>query len=150
MTDGKVFSFMSLTLATSWTVAHQAPLSMGFPRQKYWNELLSPPDLPDPGIKPVSPALAGRLFTTEPHQESPKGMDSGGALVAKSYLTIATPQPARFLCQWDFPGKNTGVGYHFLLEGIFPTWGLNPGLPHCRQTLYPLGHQETNKNNLFL
>ena len=101
---------------------------MGFPRQKYWNELLSPPDLPDPGIKPVSPALAGRLFTTEPHQESPKGMDSGGALVAKSYLTIATPQPARFLCQWDFPGKNTGVGYHFLLEGIFPTWGLNPGI----------------------
>ena len=30
---------------------------------------------------------------------------------------------------------------HFLLQGIFPTWGLNPGLPHCRQTLYPLSHQ---------
>ena len=48
------------------------------------------PDLPDPGIKPLSPALAGRLFTTESHQESPKGMDGGGGLVAKSYLTIAT------------------------------------------------------------
>ena len=36
---------------------------------------------------------------------------------------------------WDSPGKNTGVGYHFLLQGIFTTQGLNLGLPHCRQTL---------------
>ena len=41
----------------------------------------------------------------------------------------------------DFPGKSTGVGCHFLLQGIFPTQGLNPGLPHCRQTLYHLNHQ---------
>ena len=49
-------------------VARQAPLSMGFPRQEYWSGLpCSPPgDLPDPGIEPVSPALAGRFFTTEP------------------------------------------------------------------------------------
>ena len=50
-------------------------------------------------------------------------------------------QPARLLCPWDFPGKNTGVGCHFLLQGIFPTQGSNPGLPHCRQTLYCLSHQ---------
>ena len=45
--------------STLWTVAHQAPLSMEFSRQKYWSGLscLSPGDLPDPGIKPVSPAL---------------------------------------------------------------------------------------------
>ena len=36
---------------------------------------------------------------------------------------------------WDSPGKNTGVGCHFLLQGIFPTQGSNPGLPHCRQML---------------
>ena len=42
---------------------------------------------------------------------------------------------------WDSPGKNTGVGCHFLLQGIFPTQGSNPGLPHCRQTLKPLSHQ---------
>ena len=42
---------------------------------------------------------------------------------------------------WDFPGKNTGVGCHFLLQGIFPIQGLNPGLPHCRQMLYNLSHQ---------
>ena len=45
--------------ATLWTVAHQAPLSMGFSRQEYWSGLLCPPprDLPNPGIKPGSPAL---------------------------------------------------------------------------------------------
>ena len=54
--------------ATPWTVAHQAPLSMGFPRQEYWSGLPfpTPEDLPDPGIKPVSPASAGRFFTTAP------------------------------------------------------------------------------------
>ena len=36
--------------------------------------------------------------------------------------------PARLLCPWDFPGNNTGVGCHFLLQGIFPTQGLNPHL----------------------
>ena len=50
-------------------------------------------------------------------------------------------QPASLLCPWDFPGKNTGVGYHFPLQGIFPTQGLNLGLLHCRQTLYRLSHQ---------
>ena len=39
-------------------------------------------------------------------------------------------QPSRLLCLWDFPDKNTGVGYHFLLEGIFPTQGENPCLLH--------------------
>ena len=43
----------------------------------------------------------------------------------------------RLLRQWDFPGKNTGVGCHFLLQEIFPTQGLNPGLLHCRQRLLP-------------
>ena len=41
----------------------------------------------------------------------------------------------------NFPGKTIGVGCHFLLQGIFPTWGSNPGLPHHGQTLYPLSHQ---------
>ena len=44
-------------------------------------------------------------------------------------------------CPWDFPGKNTGVGCHFLLQEIFPTPGLNLGLLHCRQTRYRLSHQ---------
>ena len=54
--------------ATPWTAAHQAPLSLGFSRQEYWSGLPSPSpeDLPDPGIDPTSPALAGGFFTTEP------------------------------------------------------------------------------------
>ena len=56
---------------TLWTVAHQAPLSMGFSRQEYWSGLpyLPPGDLPDPGIEPTFlefPALAGGFFTTVP------------------------------------------------------------------------------------
>ena len=56
---------------TPWTVAPQAPLSMGFPRQEYWSGWPFPPpgELPNPGVEPtspVSPVLAGRFFTTEP------------------------------------------------------------------------------------
>ena len=54
--------------ATPWTVAFQASLSMEFSRQESWNGLPFPPpgDLPDSGIEPISPALAGKFFTTEP------------------------------------------------------------------------------------
>ena len=54
-------------LATPSTAAHQAPLSMGFSRQEYWRGVPfpSPGDLPNPRIKPESPVLAGRFFTTE-------------------------------------------------------------------------------------
>ena len=66
----KLLSHIHL-FATPWTVARQAPLSMGFSREEYWSGLPCPPpgDLPDPGIKSMSlmsPALAGRFFTTEP------------------------------------------------------------------------------------
>ena len=44
-------------------------------------------------------------------------------------------------CPWDSPGENTGVASHFLLQGIFLTQGLNPGLPHYRQILCHLSHQ---------
>ena len=48
--------------------------------------------------------------------------------------------PARLFRPWDSPGKNTGVGCHALLQGIFPTQGSNPRFLHCRQSLYPLSH----------
>ena len=57
-------------------------------------------------------------------------------------------QPTRLLWPWDSPGKNTGVGFHFLVQGIFLTQGLNPGLPHCRQTLYRLSHQGSPRHKL--
>ena len=46
---------------------------------------------------------------------------------------------------WNSPGQNTGVGSHSLLQGIFPTQGLNPGFPHYRQILYQLSHQGSPK-----
>ena len=49
-------------------------------------------------------------------------------------------QPARFLCPWDFPGKNTRVGCHFLFQGIFLTQGLNPCLLHWQVNSLPLSH----------
>ena len=54
--------------ATPWTVAHQAPPSMGVSRQEYWSGLPfpSPGDLPDPGIEPRSPALQADTLTSEP------------------------------------------------------------------------------------
>ena len=59
---------MSNFFVTPWTIACQAPLSMGFPRQEYWNGLPfpSPGDLPHPEMEPGSPALAGGIFTFEP------------------------------------------------------------------------------------
>ena len=55
----------------------------------------------------------------------------GEVLVARSCLTLCDPKdcsPTRLLCSWDSPGRNTGVGYHALLQGIFPTQESNPGL----------------------
>ena len=76
---------------TPWTVTHQAPLSMGFSRQEYWSRLPfpSPGDLPKPGIEPRSPALQVDVLTSEP--------------------------PGK---PWDFQGNSTGVGCHFLLQGL--------------------------------
>ena len=51
----------------------------------------------------------------------------------------------RLLRPWDFPGKNTGVSCHFLLQEIFPIQGLNLGLPHCRQMLYHMSHQGSQR-----
>ena len=81
---------MSDSFATPWTVAGQAPLSMGFPRQGYWNGLPFPSagDLPNAETEPVpfaSPALSGRVFTTEqPRKSSLKiiiAVDTGTSLV---------------------------------------------------------------------
>ena len=63
---------------------------------------------------------------------------------AQSCLTLCNPincSPPGSSIRGDSPGKYTGVGCHFLLQGIFPTQGSNPVLPHCRQILYRLGKE---------
>ena len=72
--------------ATPQTVARQDPLSMGFPRQEYWSGLSCPlpGDLRNPGIEPVSPALAGGFFITKPPEKPPMHIKSHGrTLIAR-------------------------------------------------------------------
>ena len=67
--------------------------------------------------------------------------------VAQSCPTLCGPMdcsPPGSSIHGFLHGKSTGVGCHFLLQGIFPTQGSNPSLPHCRQTLYRLSHQGSN------
>ena len=72
---------------------------------------------------------------------------STAAVLSRSVLSDSLQprglQPVRLLCPWDAPGQNTRAGCHALLQGIFPTRGWNPGLPHCRRILYCLSHEGT-------
>ena len=70
--------------------------------------------------------------------------------VTSDSATPWTMQPARLLCAWDSPGKNTGVGCHSLLQGIFPTRGSNLGFLHYRQILYCLNHKGSPKYVVIL
>ena len=107
-----LFSHVQL-FVTLWTVAHQAPLSMGFSRHEYWSGLPCPPpgDLPDPGIKPTSfmfPALAGGFFTTSttwealssptnpplPHTENLNLTSLGVASPQNTQATLSPSVPA--------------------------------------------------------
>ena len=71
----------------------------------------------------------------------------GRVLLLFSHQVVSYPlqphglQPARLLCPWDSPGKNTGVGCHFLLQENFLTQGSNPGLLHCWQILHQLSYE---------
>ena len=59
-------------------------------------------------------------------------------------LQIYRQSPSRLLCPWNSPGRNAGVGSHSLLQGIFLTQGLNPGLLHCRRVLYRGSQREAH------
>ena len=92
----------------------------------------------------LSAVLTGFSISCQDCYNSPQSLPSCCGLDSESRLPLWQPcglLPTRFLCPWDFPSKGTGVGCHFLLQGIFPSQGLNPGLLHCRQTLYGLSHQ---------
>ena len=66
--------------------------------------------------------------------------------VMSKFLPLHGLKPIRLLCPWNFPGKNTGVGSHFLLQRIFPMQGSNPGLPNCRLILYSLSPRDALKD----
>ena len=103
--------------------------------------------------------IVGRLFTNWAIREAPHSyvserkkvkLLSRARLFATPWIVVCT----KLLRPWGFQGKSTRVGCHFLLQGIFPTQGSNPGLSHCRQTLYHLSHQgkvkgENQATNVF-
>ena len=115
-----------------WTTVCLVFLSMGFSRQEYWSGLPcpSPGDLSDPGIKTRSPALQADFLLSEPLSESE----------SRSVMSDSM-RPHGLYSPWNSPGQNTEVGSLSLLQGIFPTQGSNPGIPHCRQIPCRLSHQ---------
>ena len=67
------------------------------------------------------------------------------SVMSNSSATPKDCSPTWFLCPWDFPGKNTEIGCHFLLQGIFPTQGLNTPLLHWQVDSLLLSHQGSRK-----
>ena len=123
---------------TPWTVANQAPLSMGFPRQEYWSGLPFPPPggFPNPGIKPVSPTLAltDRFITTEPLG---KCFDyTTCVLVTQSCSTpwtVAHQAPVSM----EFSRQEYWSGLPSSSPGDLPDPGIKPGSPALQADSLP-------------
>ena len=125
-----------------------------------WPELQADPLLPEPGGSPYNPL--GRCISIVPPWKSKVSLspmlpeDCWGSLAINSdgYTSIGNSKlrkvkvtqclilrPHGLYSPWNSPGQNTRLGNLSLLQGIFPTQGLNPGLLHCRQILYQLSHK---------
>ena len=87
---------MTGSFVTPWTVAHQAPLSMGLPRQEYWSGLPfpSPADLPSIGTEPTSPALSGGFFTSKPPRKPQPDTVLNADLLPITSSSTDTPRTA--------------------------------------------------------
>ena len=115
-------SVMSESFVTLWSVVHQVPLSVGYPREEYWSGLPfpSPGDLPDPGIEPTSPALAGRFYTTY-------------AMLShfSRFWLCATPQTAAHQAppSLGFSRQEHWSGLPFPSPGDLPDPGIEPTSP---------------------
>ena len=90
-------------LSTLWTIAHQVPLSMGFPRQECWSGLPfpSPGDLPNPGIQPVSLALAGGFFTAEPPRK-PQDITNKNPQLLGNVIKLLSQFHLWNKCNWKY------------------------------------------------
>ena len=91
---------------------------------------------------PLSAVVTGCVSQSHPNLSLPvlqaalKGGESGNNVPSKAHVSVSQScptlgphglQPPRLLCPWESPGKKTGAACHALLQGIFPTWGSNPG-----------------------
>ena len=114
-------------LATPWIAAYQAPPSMGFSRQEHWS-----------GVPLPSPWLSKDMHFRKPFQivifqcsTSALNFESESRSVVPDSLWPHGPYSP-----WNSPGQNTGVSRLSFLQGIFPTQGSKPDLPHCSWILY--------------
>ena len=119
---------MSDPFVTPWTVACQVPLSMEFSRQEYWSGLLfsSPRDLPDSGIKPAFPAIAGGFFTMEPPGQ-PIYVISGLLFVFPLYWGLPySSESKEFACSAGDLGLITGsedtLEMKMAIHSSIPAW----------------------------
>ena len=134
------------------TLAGDISLVIVFPYKPKYNDplyqqTLSPAHTPSLPSFPVFPRILWR-FTNESNWRFMNTDKFTNHLKTEWSRSVVSDslwshglQPTRLLGPWNFPGKRTGVGCHFLLQGIFSTQGSILGLPHCRQTLYHLSHQ---------
>ena len=88
------------------------------------------------GEAQITPQSKLKIFTVSvPQKTTLKEWSESCSVVSDSL------RPRGLYGPWESPGQNTGVGSLSFLQGIFPTQGSNPGLPHCRRILYQLSHQ---------
>ena len=122
---------------TPWTVAHQAPQSMGFSRQEYWSELSfsSPGDLPDPGLEPRSPALQADSLPSEPPGKPPIAYHLPQIYILISWLNLH--KLTHYTAQNYFA--------MFKLDEYFPNGScqivLQTYFSHNHPLLFPLFHE---------
>ena len=142
----KLLSHVRL-FATPWSVAYQASLSMGFSRQEYWSGLPfpSPGDLPNPGIKPRSPALQADALPSEPPGK-PLSTDIQKEMILCGFWGEAS-RLRLFVTPWTV-ALQAPMSMGFFRQEYWsglpcpPPWdlpitqGLNPHLLHCRWILY--------------
>ena len=130
---------------TLWTIAYQAPLSMGFPRKEYWSGLpcASPGDIPDPEIKPESPALQADSLLLS-HQKVKVKSLSGVRLFLTPW-TVAYQVPPSM----GFSSQECWTGLPFPPPGDLPDPGIEPRSPCIagRRFTYRLSHQGSPKSH---
>ena len=98
----------------------------------------------DPQPTSWAPSLHSCSCTLSPYPNSEMKRKKRKRKIALSCVQLLQShelESTRLLCPWNSPGKNPGVDCHSLLQGIFPTWRLNPGCLNCRQILYHLSYQ---------
>ena len=96
-----------------------------------------------PTVRPQNSSEREETSCTDTRTPSQHATSMEMGEVSRSVVSDSL-RPHRLYSSWNSPGQNTGVGNLSLVQGIFPTHGVNPGLPHCRQILYQLSHKGSN------